>query len=88
MTLPDLINGTFETSGGGFIFLSVLKLYRDKKVMGVHWGHVAFFTSWGFWNLYFYPHLHQWLSFAGGALLVAVNATWLCQIAYYSMRQK
>ncbi len=83
MTLPDIINGTFEGTGGFFILLSVIKLYRDKKVMGVHWGHSAFFTSWGLWNLYFYPHLGQWLSFWGGVFLVSVNAFWLGQIFWY-----
>src|SRR6185436_15953847 len=24
----------------------------------------------GFWNLFYYPHLDQWLSFAGGVLIV------------------
>lgn len=34
MTLPDIINGTFESTGGFFILLSVVKLSRDKKVQG------------------------------------------------------
>lgn len=83
MTLPDIINGAFESTGGFFILLSVVKLSRDKKVQGVHWGHSAFFTAWGLWNLYFYPHLDQWLSFWGGMFLVSVNAVWLGQIFWY-----
>lgn len=81
---PDIINGAFETLGGAFIALSVVKLHREKLVHGVSWLHVAFFSTWGYWNLYFYPHLDQWLSFAGGAILVAVNTTWLAQIVYYN----
>jgi len=83
MTLPDLINGLFECCGGFFIALSVRKLHRDKKVKGVSWVHAAFFSAWGYWNLFYYPHLGQWLSFAGGVFLVAVNTLWLCQMWYW-----
>lgn len=88
MTLPDILNGLFESCGGFFIGLSILKLHREKLVRGVSWTHVAFFSTWGFWNLYFYPHLDQWFSFWGGAALVAANATWLGQIVYYNHRAK
>jgi hypothetical protein len=88
MTLPDLINGIFECSGGFFIALSIRRLHRDKKVRGVAWQPVAFFTTWGLWNLYFYPALDQWLSFAGGVLLVATNAVWLLQMLYYLRQEK
>lgn len=83
MTIPDLINGLFESAGGFFILLSVIRLHREKKVRGVSWLTTAFFASWGYWNLFFYPHLDQWLSFAGGAFLVAVNTAWLAQMIYY-----
>jgi uncharacterized membrane protein YfcA len=86
MLLPDLINGIFESCGGLFIALSVIKLHHEKIVRGVSWMHVTFFSAWGFWNLYFYPHLDQWMSFWGGLLLVAVNTVWLGQIMYYNRR--
>jgi uncharacterized membrane protein YfcA len=85
---PDLINGIFESIGGFFIALSVIKLYREKVVRGVSAIHVAFFTSWGFWNLYFYPVIDQWFSFWGGLLLVGVNAVWLGQMFYYNQIAK
>lgn len=88
MLLPDLINGLFECSGGFFIALSIIKLYKEKKVRGVSWLHVGFFTSWGFWNLYYYPHLGQWFSFIGGLALVISNTIWLVQIAYYTGRER
>lgn len=84
MNLPDLINGTFESCGGFFILFSVIKLYKEKIVRGVHWVHTSFFTSWGFWNLYYYPALDQWFSFFGGFFLVLVNTIWLSQIIYYN----
>jgi len=43
----------------------------------------VFFTSWGMWNLFYYPHLGQWYSFAGGVFIVSVNTFWLGQIIYY-----
>lgn len=84
--LLDFFNGLLETCGGFFIALSVIKLYRDKVVKGVSWIHVGFFTLWGFWNLFYYPHLGQWLSFSGGMLLVTVNTVWLGQIFYYGSK--
>lgn len=88
MTLPDLINGLFESAGGLFILLSVLKLHRAKVVRGVSAIHVGFFSAWGYWNLFYYPHLDQWFSFAGGAALVAVNTFWLAQVWYYLRKER
>lgn len=81
---PDFINGTFESLGGLFIFFSIEKLYKQKIVRGVSWVHAAFFSAWGYWNLYYYPHLDQWFSFWGGAGLVATNTIWLGQLLWYT----
>ena len=86
--IPDIINGVYETLGAPFIFLSIMKLYHDKKVRGVSITHALFFTSWGFWNLYYYPHLGQWASFIGGVLLVGFNTFWISQMIYYSKKEK
>lgn len=84
----DLINGSFEFLGGFFILLSCLKVFRDKKVRGVSPYHVIYFTSWGFWNLYYYPHLDQWTSFAGGTIIVLTNTLWVGMLIYYILREK
>lgn len=81
--MPDLINGTLEACGALFIFLSVRKLYQDKCVRGVSWLHAGFFAVWGYWNLFYYPHLDQWFSFFGGVAIVATNTFWLAQLIYY-----
>lgn len=86
MTPQDAINGAFEIFGGLFILLSILKLHREKSVRGVSWLHVGYFTAWGYWNLYYYPHLGQWASAAGGLLIVILNTAWLAQLIYYSKR--
>jgi uncharacterized membrane protein YfcA len=79
----DTINGIFELGGGIFIFLHCIKLYRQKMVRGVSVPAVAIFVLWGFWNLYYYPHLGQWWSFAGGVTTVVANSTWVCMMVYY-----
>jgi hypothetical protein len=73
--MKDLINGSFEFLGSFFIMFSVLKLRKEKEVKGVDWKHIAFFTSWGAWNLYYYPSLGQWISWYGS---VAILSRMLC----------
>jgi hypothetical protein len=88
MNYPDLINGTFEACGMFFILLSIIKLGREKKVRGVSWIHVGFFATWGYWNLYYYPHLNQWMSFFGGLGIVITNTWWLAQLIYYTNKER
>lgn len=81
--VPDMINGSFQMIAAPFISLSIVKLYKEKKVRGISYLHVAFFTCWGFWNLFYYPYLGQWSSFVGGIVIVMVNLIWLIQMIYY-----
>ena len=85
---PDIVNGLFEASGTWFVWLSIRRLHSDKKVRGVHWLGVMFFATWGLWNLFYYPHLGQWWSFAGGLGIAVSNMIWLGQIAYYTKFEK
>ncbi len=85
---PDMINGLFEFIAAPFILLSIIKLHREKKVRGVSYIHVLFFTFWGFWNLFYYPHLEQWVSFFGGIAIVFVNSIWVVQMIYYTSLEK
>lgn len=75
--IPDLIMGLFEIGGSVAIWGNVCRILKDKQVRGVSPWATAFFTSWGFWNVYYYPHLGQWLAFWGGMPIVAGNVTWL-----------
>lgn len=84
MTWPDVVNGTLEACGALFIMLNVQRLLVDKQVKGVSWIAVGFFTVWGGWNLFYYPHLGQWLSFVGGVAVVAANAVWLALLLYFT----
>lgn len=77
MTIQDTVNGAFESMGGWFIVLNILQILKDRTVKGIHWGTQVFFTSWGIWNVYYYPHLGQWVSFVGGVFLCLSNLVWL-----------
>ena len=84
----DKMNGMFELFGGLFIMLSCIRLYRDKKVRGVSVVAITYFTLWGYWNIHYYPHLDQWVSFTGGLCVVAVNTVWLGMMLYYIRKEK
>ena len=83
MTLPDLINGLFELSGSAFIWLNIRRVLKDREVKGVSIVTTTFFTSWGIWNMYFYPHLGQWLSFAGGFAIISANTIYIYLLYKY-----
>lgn len=82
---PDALNAVFEFVGGLMLWGNVRRLYRDKQTKGVSLLPTAFFTSWGLWNLYFYPAVGAPLSFFGGAFLAVANLTWLGQMAFYRL---
>ena len=86
--MNDLINGIFEIGGGLLIALNCLRLYKDKEVKGVSIAVVAFFTVWGYWNLYYYPSLNQWMSLAGGVIIVLANSVWVGMALYYGRKDK
>lgn len=86
MNLPDIINGLFEGLASLFILNHCRVLHKDKCVRGISVVSVIFFTAWGFWNLFYYPHLGQWLSFTGGVLIVAANCLWVSLLLKYKNR--
>lgn len=84
---PDLVNGLFELIGGFLCWLNVKKIYSVKQLVGVHWEVQAFFSAWGFWNLWYYPALDQWFSFWGALFIVSGNSTWVALAIYYTRRR-
>lgn len=74
---PDLANGLFEVVGGGVLFANVRRLWLDRETRGVSAWPFGFFAAWGAWNLYYYPHLRQWVSLAGAGFALAANVAWL-----------
>jgi uncharacterized membrane protein YfcA len=83
VSLPDIINGLFEAFGFFAVGASCLRLMKDKEVKGVSLVTTAFFTSWGFWNLYFYPSLGQSLSGVAAGAVCLANCFWCFLIIKY-----
>lgn len=77
MNYPDIINGSFEAFGFAAVGMNCLRLLKDKRVAGVSYVAVTFFTSWGFWNAYYYPHLGQTLSGFAAVMTCSANCLWL-----------
>ena len=83
----DKINAMFELGGFLMMLPSLIRSYRLKQIVGVHWATPAFFWGWGLWNAFYYPHLDQWFSFAAGLLLVVSNTTWFLMVLLYTPRR-
>ena len=78
MDWADAGNALFEMVGAVAVWLNVRALLKSRKVRGVDWRTWVFFSSWGWWNVFYYgPHLGQWLSWWAGLVLVAANTTWV-----------
>lgn len=88
MSPSDLVNGLFECLGGVMLFYNCWRVYLDKAIQGVSIGVTSFMMVWGFWNLYFYPHLGQWLSFSGGIIIVIANTLWVAMAWYYTRQSR
>lgn len=88
MSLADLGNGFFEGGGSVLMWLNIRRLLADKQVQGVSLVPAMFWTVWGYWNLFYYPHLHQWLSFVGGIGVVLANSIWVVLALHYSYKAK
>lgn len=86
--LPDLINGLFESLAGLMVLNHCRVLYADKSTRGVSIISSIFFTMWGFWNLYYYPTLNQYISFYGGLFVVAANAVYVGMMLFYRRNTK
>ena len=76
----DMVNGTFELFGAYFTWRNAYQLYKDGgEIKGVYWPMFSFMMMWGLWNLLYYPHLNQPLSFYAGILLTLGNVAWVTQ---------
>ena len=78
--IPDWINGCFEIAAAGFIMNHVRVLRKFRQPFGVSVLSVTFFALWGFWNIFYYPHLGQWFSFVGGLVVVITNVVYIATL--------
>jgi predicted membrane channel-forming protein YqfA (hemolysin III family) len=79
----DLINGLIQVVASGFILLSVVKVFKEKKVAGVSIVHVGFFVMWGLFTVAFFTHLGQPFSAAGAMFVAAANVAWFLGLITY-----
>ncbi len=88
MNWTDAVNGGYESLASLFLLINVMRLHRDKECKGVSIAPTAFFASWGYWNLFFFPYNGLWFSAIACGLVALVNTFWVGQMIYYSRRQK
>ena len=88
MSWADYVNGSYELLAGLFILNNCRVVYKDKSVKGVSIVSTVFFTTWGVWNLYYYPSLGQWASFWGGISVVSSNTLWVVLMLYYRRKER
>lgn len=83
----DLINAAFELCGGLFLLPSILSAWQAKKIVGYHWITALFFWFWGVWNLFYYPHLGQWISTFAGLGVTSAATAWLILVLLYGRKE-
>ena len=86
--MTDVINSVFILGGSVVLFINVYKLYQDKSVKGVSLIPAVFFGAWGFWNIYWFHHLQQPMSFYGSFLMLAANLWWTGLALYYRSKER
>jgi hypothetical protein len=80
---PDQLNAGFEALAALLIWLNVADVWKKKATAGIHWIPLSLFTIWGYWNLFYYPHLGQWWSFAAAGFVAVANSAWLWLVVKY-----
>jgi hypothetical protein len=88
MNIPDLINAGFELLAALFILNNVRVLWNSRQAYGISLLSTMFFSIWGAYNIWFYPHLGQHLSFYAGILVMLANCFWIYSICALRVRSK
>jgi len=83
ITILDTINSIFFLSSSLFVWLNVLKLIKDKAVMGVRLLPGVFFSISTIWGTYYYGQIGQTRSLVGITLLSMANTAWVVLAIYY-----
>lgn len=74
---PDHINAGFEAAAAIILWLNVRRLWRDRELKGVSVVPTLLYFVWCLWNLYYYAHLGQTLSWYAGFGVGLANITWV-----------
>jgi uncharacterized protein with PQ loop repeat len=83
----DFINSIYEVLGGIFVFHNCYKLYKEKDIKGISIPATIFFTSWSYWNIYYYYGLNQKMSLLASFLIATANSIWLI-LAFFIKNKK
>jgi hypothetical protein len=84
----DLINAGFELFGGAFVALNCWDIWKKKAVAGATLTAMGFFTSWGVWNLFYYPSIGQWWSTVGAWGVMLANAIMIGLIVKFREKKR
>ena len=84
---PDRVNAAFEVVGAVSVWANFAAILKDKGYAGTRIPMMAFFTSWGFWNLYFYSHLLQWASLGASLGLTSGNVAVVAAMVYFGRKK-
>jgi hypothetical protein len=87
MSTMDAINAVFEFAGSIAVWRNIVQIRADKGYAGLSIWAVVFFTTWGAWNLAYYPSLGQWLSFAAGCSIFLFNCWWIMLLLVYGKKE-
>jgi hypothetical protein len=79
----DIINASFELGAAFAVALHCRRIAIDKQVKGVSAIAVGFFVAWGFWNVFYYPHLDQPFSAVCAIAVTLVNLAYVLLLIYY-----
>jgi hypothetical protein len=80
---PDHINAAFEGAAAIILWLNVRRLWRDRELKGVSVLPTCLYFVWCIWNLYYYAHLDQMLSWWAGWGVGAANLSWVCLALWF-----
>jgi hypothetical protein len=76
-TSADLVNALFQTGAALGSWLNYFVLKKDRYVRGTYWPLYLVFVGWGWWNVFYFSFLGQWLSFFTNILTLVGNMAWL-----------
>jgi len=68
------------------VYQNVKAIQEHKSVKGVKIAPTAFFAAWGIWNLYYWFHLGQWISWFSGMGILIINTWWVYLAIYYTYK--
>lgn len=81
--MNDAVNAFFECGGFIAVAMNCWKTHKDRGTRGIAPLAVAFFTAWGFWNLYYYPSVGSTISGAAAIAVALANTLWISLMLYH-----